>query len=97
MLLDRRPLRDILDETSVASKGPETQTISEIPPVAPSIKVRATCSGGYYSVDSNLTTGTVSGGRSWTLYTLGTLYEIVRFIEMHPKMIKGYVLYLFGG
>ena len=47
---------------------------------------------GYNLVDSGLTSGTISGDRSWTSDTLGTLYEIVRFIEIHSEMIKGYAL-----
>ena len=64
---EQRSILHILDKTSVASERSQTQTIPEIPPVARSIKVPTTCSRGYRSVDSNLTSGTINGAGQYHL------------------------------
>ncbi len=49
------------------------QAIPEISSVARSIKVRIVCSRGYHSVESNLRSGIINGGRSRDYGAVGNL------------------------
>ncbi len=59
--LDRKSLHHIVDKAPAALEKSETQTIPAIPPVARSIKERATCSAGHRSIGSNLRSGANNG------------------------------------